>query len=457
MCEFSLNSKYLENIRKTVDKFPEYRDRIGTIRINETFDIKVPVIVAASLSSTITKIIDNDPTASTFCFTIERYSETSFSKLKDVLQHNTRVSLDNDDDIHAFAEFGLCTENDDFVSPLKSQLCEYSSNISEDNIVKIISSKNTFRIDDKSKEYSFVASNFESMSTREDFIEFAKKDINRNSIKDILSRDDLCMESEDTLLTFILRINEGKSEENITTDLFPFLLLEYCSSSKCEEFLQFAKSIIQNESVKSLLTCIGRRFVQSTIPMNPAKLKGRHEPSNKSNTLDNKQGSLNQEKYTEIGKEDPHRGIFGRENEKGNATISASSTHTGDVYTLLKANDNTRFWTNNEPNSFITASLKDGKTFIVKSYMIRGNKGTNTGSQLQNWKLEGQKASDGQWVTLDSHQNDPTRKLQTRTFDVSCDEKLKAVKLTQTGPNTHTEGHNILRINAFDVFGSLYE
>ena len=455
MCEFSLNSKYLENIRKTVEKFPEYRDRIGTIRINETFDIEVPVIVAASLSSTITKIIDNDPTASTFCFTIQRYSETSFSKLKDVLQHNTRVSLDNDDDIHAFAEFGLCAENDDFVSPLKSQLCEYSSDITEDNVLKIISSKNTFRIDDNTNEYSFVASNFESMSTREDFIEFAKKDINRNSVKDILSRDDLCMSSEDTLLTFILRINEGKSEENITTDLFPFLLLEYCSPSKCEEFLRFSCSVIQNESFKSLLTCIGRRFVQSTIPMNPAKLKGRHEPSNKSNTADNRQEQSNEDKYTEIGKEDPHRGIFRRENEKGNTTLSASSYCNGDINDLLNADDDSYFLTENEPNSFITASLKDGKSFIVKSYMIRGNKYDDDGCQLQSWKLEGQKASDGQWVTLDSHQNDPTRQLQTRTFDVSCDEKLKAVKLTATGKDTN--GCDYLRINAFDVFGLLFE
>ena len=125
------------------------------------------------------------------------------------------------------------------------------------------------------------------------------------------------------------------------------------------------------------------------------------------------------------------------------------------VMFTLKANDDSYFHTNNVPNSFITASLKDGKTFIVKSYMIRGNKNGDTGWQLQKWKLEGQKASDGQWVTLDSHQNDPPKSLQTRTFDVSCDEKLKAVKLTQTGENTC--GYNHLVINAFDVFGLLYE
>ena len=87
--------------------------------------------------------------------------------------------------------------------------------------------------------------------------------------------------------------------------------------------------------------------------------------------------------------------------------------------------------------------------------MIRGNKNSDDYEQLQNWKLEGQKASDGQWVTLDSHQNDPTRKLQTRTFDVSCDEKLKAVKLTQTGKNTY--GDNYLQFNAFDIFGLLFD
>ena len=87
--------------------------------------------------------------------------------------------------------------------------------------------------------------------------------------------------------------------------------------------------------------------------------------------------------------------------------------------------------------------------------MIRGNKCNDNDCQLQSWKLEGQKASDGQWVTLDSHQNDPTRHLQTRTFDVSCDEKLKAVKLTQTGEDTG--GENYLCINAFDIFGLLFE
>ncbi len=76
--------------------------------------------------------------------------------------------------------------------------------------------------------------------------------------------------------------------------------------------------------------------------MNPHKLKGRY-------------GSLNQEKYREIGKEDSRRGIFGRENENGNNTISASSTQCFVFKCLLNANNNTSFWINNETSSFLRA------------------------------------------------------------------------------------------------------
>ena len=72
--------------------------------------------------------------------------------------------------------------------------------------------------------------------------------------------------------------------------------------------------------------------------MNPHKLKGRHSKT-----------------YTEIGKEDPRRGIFGRENENGNNTISASSTQCFVFKYLLNANNNTSFLINNETSSFLRA------------------------------------------------------------------------------------------------------
>ena len=80
---------------------------------------------------------------------------------------------------------------------------------------------------------------------------------------------------------------------------------------------------------------------------------------------------------------------------------------------------------------------------------------SRTGSQLKNWKLEGQKASDNEWITIDEHNNEPFNKLVVKTFDVTCKEELKAVKLTQIGTNPN--GNYYLCINAFDIFGTLIE
>ena len=87
--------------------------------------------------------------------------------------------------------------------------------------------------------------------------------------------------------------------------------------------------------------------------------------------------------------------------------------------------------------------------------MIKGNNNNDTSNQLKNWKLEGQKESDGQWIVLDSHNNDPLKRLQIRPFDVSCEERLKSIKITQTG--TNTSNGNSLDINSFDIFGILFE
>ena len=87
--------------------------------------------------------------------------------------------------------------------------------------------------------------------------------------------------------------------------------------------------------------------------------------------------------------------------------------------------------------------------------MIRGNVNNNTAHHIANWKPEGQKASNGEWILLDSHNNEPTKCLQIKTFNVACEEKLKSIKLTQTGTTTSNDYY--LHINAIDIFGHLYE
>ena len=441
MSDFSISCEYLENIRSTVNEFPEYRDTICTIIINEKFKIELPIIVASSFSSSITKLIKNDPTTKEFHFSFKSNSVESLNKIKSVLCEQSKVSLNEENDIFTFAEFGLAIGNKDFVNPLKERLAKDVSQMNENNVVHIISSKKTFNIEDTKQETSFIASHFETMSRREDFIKFSSETSNTRIVEEIISSDKLKMNNEDTLLSFLIRINKSKTIENISTELFNHIFIEYCSPQKCEEFLSFVCEIVQQQNIKSLVSCIGRRFIQPNIPMKPNFIEGRHK----------KLGKL-------ISNEDPLHGILRREHEKGNVLLepsSFSSRNNNGVYNLVKADDESYFYTQNSPNSFIKASLKDDKTFVVKSYMIRGNKNNDSNCQIRTWKFEGQKASNGEWIVLDSHNNDPIKKLEVKTFNVSCEEKLKSIKITQTGTNTSND--NYLVINAFDIFGILYE
>ena len=440
MRDFSISCEYLENIRSLSEEFPEYRDRIYTIIINETFKIELPLIVASSFSSSVTKTVKNDPTANELHVRLSTLkTQETLEKIKSVLFGQSKVSLNEENDVFAFAEFGAAIGNKDFVNPLNAQLAKEAAEIKEDNVVRILLSKKTFHVEDTERESSFIAEHFETMSTREDFINFSREATNARTVEAIISSDKLFMRDEDTLLSFLMRINESKTIENISVELFSHLFLEYCSPDKCNEFITFVYDIVQQQSIKALVSCIKRRFIQPNIPMNQRFVEGRHE----------RQEIL-------IGSEDPLNGILHREHEKGNVSLEASSINGSNfdgVYNLVKANDNSYFLTKNIPNSFVAASLKDGKTFIVKSYMIRGNRGSDNNSQIRSWKFEGQKASNGEWIVLDSHQNDPIKKLEVKTFNVSCEEELKSVRITQTGTNTHNDNH--LHINAFDIFGVL--
>ena len=149
--------------------------------------------------------------------------------------------------------------------------------------------------------------------------------------------------------------------------------------------------------------------------------------------------------------EDPLKGILYREHQKGNVIMETSSTRSGDVYDLIKSDPNANFHTQNSSNSWIQASLKNNKPFILRKYMIRGNKFPRNGYHLRSWKLEGKKESNGEWIVLDSHSNEPFDQLLTKVFPASFSETLTAVKLIQT--DTDLSGANNLCINQFDIFG----
>ena len=47
----------------------------------------------------------------------------------------------------------------------------------------------------------------------------------------------------------------------------------------------------------------------------------------------------------------------------------SSTASFDDVFCLLKADDRSEFFTKDSPKSFVKASLKNSKTFVLSSYM----------------------------------------------------------------------------------------
>ena len=167
----------------------------------------------------------------------------------------------------------------------------------------------------------------------------------------------LNIDDEDSLLSFLLNINKSDMNDSRFIPLFENVFLEYCSVPKCKEFIEFVEERCQTQEMKTLVSCIGRGFIPPKLPMNPNYIESRHEP-----------------KYIEITIDDPLNGIFRREYLKNNALMEASSTGNGTVFDLLKCDTNADFYTYNFSGSFIKASLKNGKPFVIKSYMIRARK-----------------------------------------------------------------------------------
>ena len=245
MKEFSidfLSSKPMKNILSVTSKVaPELSKSFCSLIFNEKTEVKVPVLVAASLSSSVTKCIEVDPTKRKFTFNATMKNENSniLNSFKSLLEDNIPIQLNEEEDFINLASIGLSIGNDELVSPLSERLKSESSSMSCDNVVGIINMKLTFGEDQMGGlelETSFIAENFDEMSEREDFINFAKDVKHSQIIEQIIRSDQLKIDEEDVLLSFVIELCKTTLDFSF---LFEFVFLEYCSVDKCKELLAF--------------------------------------------------------------------------------------------------------------------------------------------------------------------------------------------------------------------------
>ena len=431
MTNFKIVSPFFENISLISQQ--EITNKICTIHINSNKEIKIPLLVAVSFSNLISQMLLSDALMTDFYIndsSIDDINDSIIDKLSD-LMNLKEIQLENEE-IVKIAKLGKILGNCELLTPFKNSMKELEHDLNEENAIALIKQKISFDIpiEELQSEVSFVASNFTNFVNQ--LIELGSDMKYQNVIEGVVKHEKIQLEKEDDMLLFILKLCEQNNNYEL---LFQYVWLEYCSVESISIFIQYVnEKICKDNHLKSIIRCINRRLVQDQMPITKFDTK-----------------RYNYE-IIEYNADDPLNGILRQEYLKNNADMRTSSTGSGDVYDLLKNSIEADFYSNDEPNSWIEGSLKNKKLFSLTKYVIRGRK---TGSaHLKSWKLEGHRISDGNWIELDSHQNEPFDQLVLKVFPINSNEKFDTVRLTQTGKTTVNT--NYLNMNAFDIFGKIY-
>ena len=440
--EFQIDSNFYKNIINVCDK--ELTNSPCKVHINE-HEIEVPLILALSCFSCLTNEINIDATQRDFSIDVDfkhPIDGTFINKLVDIVYMRS-VTL-NADEVVSLACFGERVNNRYFLLPYEEQVRKLESSLSLDNCFDLLRKKHEFHFDVSmcSKEVTLISENFESQKTN--LLSIASDVTYIPFIASVLTCDSLKLENEDSLLNFVLSLCSRDREYE---SLLEHVLLEYCSSGSVRSFFDYVDSNVDTtQHIRPIIRCIGRRLLEPVLPKTPNFVSNRHQRET-TTPKPNQQTK-------EVTDDDQQKGILFYEHQKDNVVLESSSNNGYDICRLVKEGHPNYFMTCNYSNSWIRASLRNFKPFIVRKYVIIGNTydSSNPNSlQLKTWKLEGRKASDGSWIVLDTHSNEQLSPKVPKVFNVSNNEKLTSVRLTQTDKNA-TGGDNLC-INGFDIFG----
>ena len=408
-----------------------------SIHVNNKYTIKLPLLVVLANSPVFTREYICDFTKQDFYIDFEfsgHLNDTIITKIHDFMLCR-EITLNNEEEIIEFAQFGQVLGNETFITPYKQLCSESDKDLNTGNVISSLKRKVMLSLENRfyQKEIEIIASNFVNMYS--DIVTLSKDEIYSDVISCIVDNNKLKLNTEDDLLRFVIELSQ---HDKRYCTLFESVHLEYCTIKCIQEFIEFViTNICQDRYTESIITCMSNRLLTENLPKNPPFIKNRHKPPYVEN-------------HTEITDSDPLNGILRREGTKGNVLLTNPAND--NIERLIKADDSFDFRSSIMENYYIEASLKDHRSFKITKYMIRGRKYkiSEGNNHLKNWKLEGLRKSDNKWIELDHQEDKPLECLQYRVFPVSCDDELVSVKLTQTIDEYHQMG-----INAFDIFGYL--
>ena len=253
------------------------------------------------------------------------------------------------------------------------------------------------------------------------------KNIDIELLEEIIKRDELKLDDEDSLLRIIL----SKYEENHSSSiLFEYVRFNEISQSLMNEFIE--KIELEDLNKRTF------RNICNNIYSNEKKEKH--------------QINRYEEKYQEFlykGSNEAN-GIFkhlteetgGNIKDNGTIEITSNSIHCDscDLKNLVEFQKDQKFRFDNKQNSEICFDLKD-KQIQITNYSIKSYADGPGGDNLKNWILE---VSNDQkeWIKIDEHKDDSQLNNQyvIATFNPNkTNEFYRFIRLKQTGFNWHND------------------
>ena len=452
-----------------------------TININNK-EIVLNVQYAALFLSEINRLLKSDQTTRSLSIKIDNMDDNNLELILKFIQTGDypQSFLDMSDEklLRDMAQVGVKLGCNTLIQPYRIYLSSNQSKYTLDNILHFIEVKQELcrtyqeETDKKYKdepdknskeelyrkfkeefniEFDFCAINFEKLKESYDLVNWSRDINNYVAIEEILNNPNLLLESEDSLLDFVIDVCKDNDEFSYL-QLFSSVRLEYCTLEYVEKLVKFIENLGISLNTKALLNCLLRRCLKID------KIEG----------LDFKSIRYSPKDYEVISNvkfdsNNRRNGLLNNQHKENNLVLHASSNHNiknqnlGNIYKLLEFEDGYTFISENKPDTYIEASLKNNNSFIINKYLIRGGmNGPPTYSfQLEKWALEGKRDdNDDEWELIDAHnETKPFGKYEEKVFEIHNNTPFKSVRLRQIGPN-HSNS-NFLFINGFELYGKI--
>lgn len=402
-------------------------------------EFKTSRLISDLLSPVICKIHSNDPTVDTF--TINTSQSGDFSHILNIFN---------------FTENGIPISEVPFIREVIKILgndsieCQENSEITVENVLSFIKQheqNSNFFNKRLSKEIDFTSQHFfELCKTQEEEI----MNLSMNTLIRILNNDNLQLNTEDQLLTFINNLYKSDTKYSI---LYETVLFENVSSDIMKEFT----AIYDNEEMSRGTWLRLSKRLESKI-----EKKSENSEELKRYKIEKKNGIL----FSPSSNQNEFKGIInylqtqtnGQIEKEINITASSvwNKTEERQPKVVVLFNDiNSYFISKNKPNSWICYDFKKYR-IIPTEYTIRSKPlGENSGHP-RNWVIECSN-DNNLWEIVDEQKNCSilNGKSITATFKMnhSIEKEFQYIRMRLTGPNWNNDDY--LQINALEIYGQL--